>query len=339
MSGMSLRKLTLAAAVATIAATGAQAQEASLILATLTPADNPASVELYRPWAQRVEAASNGTLRIDVRDGAAIANLANAPDRLDQDVIQVTEIIPASHPGKMPLTEIAGLPLIAKNGEIAAVAMWRLYKTGLLDAELKNYVPLWFHTFGISGIHLAKEPPSVTDLRGLKISISNKIQSDTISDLGGAPLFFSPPDVYEAINRGTVAGVITSLNTFPLWRYAEVTTFHIDVAFSTPTSIFAMTRKRYDALPAAARAALDGISGEELSRRAGKSYDRQNQEQHDIVAKGKGQTIVALDAAQERVWREKTAPIADDWVKSHPGGGDKVLSTYRALVAAVEAGK
>lgn len=330
-------RITLAVVLVAIAAP-AYAQQATLILATLTPHDSQPTVELYRPWAQRVEAASGGTLKIDVREGAAIANLANAPDRLDQDVVQITEIIPASHPGKMPLTEIAGLPLIAKNGESAAVAMWRLYKTGLLDAELKNYVPLWFHTFGISGIHLAKAPPSLTDLRGLKISIANKIQSDIIADLGGAPLFFSPPDVYEAINRGTVAGMITSLNTFGLWKYAEVTTFHIDIAFSTPTSVFALTRKRYDALPAAARAAIDGISGEELSRIAGRSYDRENQVQHDAIAAGKGQTIVALDAQQERVWREKTAPIADDWVKTHPGG-EKILSTYRALVAAVEAGR
>lgn len=316
----------------------AYAQQATLKLATLTPVDSQPTVELYRPWAQRVEAASGGTLKIDVREGAAIANLANAPDRLDQDVVQITEVIPASHPGKMPLTEVAGLPLIAKNGESAAVAMWRLYKTGLLDAELKDYVPLWFHNFGVFGIHLAKAPSTLADLRGLKISIANKIQSDIIADLGGAPMFFSPPDVYEAINHGNVAGMITSLNTFGLWKYAEVTTYHIDVAFSTPTSVFAMTRKRYDALPAEARAAIAGISGEELSRIAGRSYDRENAVQHAAVAAGKGQTMVVLDPQQESEWRAKTAPIAADWIRTHPGGS-QILSTYRKLVAAVEAGQ
>ena len=242
-------KMIAFAAAGTMAAAAAHAQQATLILATVTPPDSHSTRELYRPWAQRVEAASGGALKIDIREGEVIANLMNAPDRLDEDVVQL-------HRGRSgePSREVSadrdrGLPLLAKNGESASVALWRLYKTGLLDAEFKNYVPLWFHTYGSSGLHFAKAPTTLEDLRGLKMSISNKIQSDIIADLGGAPMFFSPPDVYEAINRGNVNGMITSWNTFGPWKYAEVTTYHVEVAFSTPSSIFMMTRKRYDALP------------------------------------------------------------------------------------------
>jgi hypothetical protein len=37
--------------------------------------------------------------------------------------------------GKFNYSEVAALPFMAETGEQASVALWRLYKTGVLDKE------------------------------------------------------------------------------------------------------------------------------------------------------------------------------------------------------------
>ena len=45
----------------------------------------------------------------------------------------------------------------------------------------------------------------------------------------------------------------------------------------------------------------------------------------------------ALSPAQEKSWREKVRPIAEQWAKSTPGG-EKVLATFRELFAKAKMG-
>lgn len=316
----------------------AAAQQTTLIVATLTNEDSLPVQRFFKPWAEAVEKSSNGALKIDVRNGYAIASLNNSLDRLNDDVVQITGVFHGSWPGRFPLSEVAGLPFMTTKAEDAGVALWRLYKTGLLDSELKDFVPLAMTTYGFSGLHLGKKPPTLDDLRGLKIVTASKIQSDMLTLLGASPSSATPMDAYTALQRGTYDGILTSWGGVLAFHLNEVTNFHVDAALGTTTEMLAMTRKRYEALPKAARDAIDANSGEATTRLlASQSVDgliAKSQAQ----ARAKGAAIVNLTPAQTTLWQDKTKAVIDEWVKARPNGA-VVLAKFRELLAQVQAGK
>jgi len=170
-----------------------------------------------------------------VRNGYTIASLNNSLDRLNEDVVQITGVFHGNTPGRFPLSEVAGLPFMTTKAEDAAVALWRLYKTGLLDSELKDFVPLAMCTYGFSGLHLVKRPPTLDDLHGLKLVTATKIQADMLTLLGASPSSATPMDAYTALQRGTYDGIATSWGGVLSFHLNDVTSFHVDAALGTST--------------------------------------------------------------------------------------------------------
>src|SRR6185437_5597940 len=147
--------VAVALALAMLKTGAAAADETRLLFATLAPAEYTSVTQVFMPWAERINAAGKGVLQIDVRNGMSLASNANVYDRVDADVIQIAVGIPGLVGGKFPLTEVVGLPFVADDAENGPVAYWRLYKTGLLDTEYKDIVPLALSMYQPQGVHLA----------------------------------------------------------------------------------------------------------------------------------------------------------------------------------------
>ncbi len=314
------------------------AEEVNLMFATLTPPDYSSNTRVYTPWAEKVNAAGKGVLHIEIRTGMALANSANVYDRVAANVMQIGVGIPGLVGGKFPLTDVVGLPFVTDDPETGSVAFWRLYKTGLLDAEYKDIVPLALTMYLPQAVHVAKAPASLDDLKGLRLRIVSKISSDIVTRLGGTPMALDPADIYSGIQRGMIDGVSMSWAGLGQLNLQEVTSFHIDTALGTGATMVFMARKTYDALPEAARKILDQYSGESFSRAAGANFNQEGNEQlAPIIASGK-HTIVKLSPKQEAEWRQAIDPVIAAWETNHPGGA-KLYETYRQLLADVKAGK
>ena len=320
-----------ALATAVLSATsGAVAQE-RLLFTSLSPAGSSNSV-FFNAWAKRVNEQSNGALQIEVRDGVTLANYANVYDRVQDDVVQIGWAIHQVIAGKFPLSEVGGLPFVSAGGTEASIALWRMNKAGLFAAEYQDVVPLVFVVFGPSQLHYAKVPRSTDDLANLKIGVQGRVPSQLISQLSGTPISMQPGDMYEALQRGTVDASIISWSGFAPYKLQEVTSFHLEGPLGQSTSMFFMSRKRYDALPAAARKALESVAGEETTREFIAHFMKQwNDSRAPVVADSKHK-VVEMNAAQLEKWQSKAAPIVADWAKSRTNG-EKALETYRELYA------
>jgi TRAP-type C4-dicarboxylate transport system substrate-binding protein len=308
------------------------AEEEVLVLATQVPATSPQNTEVTHPWVKRVNEQGKGVIRIEVRDGPTIANATNAFTRVMDNVIQISPISLGYVSGRFPLGDVVNLPLISDKGKPASIAFWRLYKSGLLDDEFKDVVPLQVVAYPQAGLHMRGPVASLNDLRGLKIQAGGKVLSDTISRLGATPISLSVVELYEALQRGTVDGTAIHYMTFPTFKFDEVTSYHIDFPLSSWPIIMAMSRKRYDALSPEARKILEDNGGERQSALWGDFYDRLDQTSRAAVEAKKGRhTIIVPTQAEADAWRAKISPVLDDWAKAVKGGED-VLRTYRAEI-------
>ena len=164
--------------------------------------------------------------------------------------------------GKFPLSEVAGLPFVEDGFHRASLALYRLQKTGLLNNEYKDVVPLVFSVFGPSQLHFARQPRSIDDLSGLKIGVTGRAPSQLVGALGGTPISMQPGEFYEALQRRTIDAAITSWSAFAPYKLHEVTTYHVETLLGQGTSMFFMAKKKFDALPESARKILAANSDE-----------------------------------------------------------------------------
>jgi TRAP-type C4-dicarboxylate transport system substrate-binding protein len=332
------RRIAAVAAAALIGWCGAAAaEETTLIFATTNPATAHLNARVLHPWAARINEAGKGVVRLDVRDGPQLVNSRNFYNRVVDDVVQVTFGGPTGVAGKFPLSEVAALPFLVETSEAASIAFWRLYKSGLLNSEYDEVVPLFLVVFPPVGVHTAKPLRSLDSLAGVKLVTLNKMQSQAVERLGGLPVAMPIIDIYETVQRGTADGTTIQWTAFQPFKLAEVTTYHVDVFLGSQPSMVLMARKKYEALPAAARKVIDDHSGEAQTRVFGQFWDAVDKEARSAVKASGKHTVVELTPEQTAKWRGLVAPITEEWSKSTPGGA-KVLATYQELLAKAKSG-
>ena len=326
-----------AASLLALAPAPATAQQLNLKLTTLAPSNWSGNTEVLHPWAKRVNEQGSGVLALEVIDGLAVANHANFYDRLVNDVMQVSFGTTSTVPGKFKKTSVVQLPLLVDKAEPAAVAFWRLYKTGMLDAEFDQIVPLMLFIFPPAGVHFRSEPKSIDTLAGLKVITGSKVASDVASALGAAPVTMPVIEIYQSLQRGVADATISPYSAFAIYKLAEVTHYHVDVPVGTNPGLIAMARPRYMALPEAARKLIDANATERDTREYGKYWDREQETGRVAVAKDPANhKVVSLSTAQRAQWQQRLAPIEASWIAEADGAA--VLAKYRELLAAATSG-
>jgi TRAP-type C4-dicarboxylate transport system substrate-binding protein len=316
------------------AAAPAAAEESVLAFATTMAPSQAIAQQVLHPWAARVNEAGKGVLRIDVRDGPAIASGQNFYDRVTNDVVQVAWGV---HGGLsiFPLTDVVRIPYLVDDAERGSIALWRLYKSGLMDSEYRDLYVIDLSMFPQTRLHAVRAPRQIDNLEGLRIIVNAKLSGEVVSRLGGTPVTIMLQEAYQALQRHTVEGVVTGFPGVLPYKLQEVTSYHLEAQLGGGAGFVFMTRKKYDSLPEAARKVLDANSGEETSRIHGAFNDAEQARGRAVVAAMEGQTIATPTAAQHEAFRRKLAPIAEEWAQSTPGGV-AVLARFRELLAEVK---
>ncbi len=335
-----LRAIGIAALVATsvlMAGQPAAAEKTRLFFTSLSPAGSN-NTKFFTEWANRANAAANGTIDVVIKDGLALANFGNVYDRVLDDVVQIGWGQQSFIRGRFPLSEVVGLPFLVTDNVVGSIAFWRLYDSGLLKSEYTQVVPLWLGLLGASGLHFAKAPATLDNFHGLKIRVNGKVPSDVVTRLGGTPISLAGGAMYEALQRGTIDGVDTSWAAFEPYRLYEVTSYHVEAPLGSAPCMFFMARKKMGSLPAVAQKALTETSGEAQSRAFGYNNEAQANRMVTKVRADAKQKVVALDAARSASWQKRTAPVIEAWEKDTKDGA-KIVSEFRKIYEGAKSAK
>ena len=335
------RTFTLLVLAAAFAAAWFRPAEAQQALTMFWPGPLTAPDEkVFKDWAGKVTADSKGTLAVDLKSNSPLANFGNIVDRVENNVVQVGIALTSALPGRFELTNVVSVPFTMDldDDNRAAVALWRVYKQGLLDSEWKTVVPMFVGVSKQAGFHFAKAPASLDHLEGLKMRIFTSGHVPLVEGLGMQPVSLPPADQYQALQRGTIDGDITSWTTFPSYNLAEVTKYHVDLPLGGSAFVVFMSRKQVEQLPPAARSAIEANSNEDFSR----AFDHalfEDAQKGRASASGPGQTIVQLTPQKTEEWRKKFGePMIAQWEQANGPQAPKVLAAFKKAYADVKAG-
>jgi len=328
----------LAAAFSAATLTSAAAEKTTLKFAVFTPEKEMTFTVVMKPWAQRVMKDSNGTLEIQLFPNGALGRHPGKQLKMVQDgVADIAWVIPAYTPGRFPDNAVFELPALIHTSKEGSVAAWRLYKKGLLRGY-EDYYMIGLFTTSPYTIHTKEKLTSMDQLKGKKIRAVGPAMVDSIKALGAAPEPMPFTKIVEAISRGRIDG--TTAHPIALFDFgvSKVTSSHYFGTLGTVNLAIMMNKKKYEALPAAAKAAIDKNSGEQLSIAFGNMSDNRNAELQAMWSKESKRTVTVPSAAEKAKWDKALAPVITHWSAKHPNG-DKLLGALKAELANIRAGK
>ena len=343
MISITRRTLIAGAVVAAGMIAGAQsaaAQEITLRMHQFLPPQANVPAHILDPWADRIEAASGG--RIKIERFAAMSLGGTPPQLIDQatdGVVDIVWALPGYTPGRFPSTEVFELPFMMTNAEATSRAYWDMFEEHMKDTEFKDLHILgtWVHGPGL--IHSKSPVTKLEDLNGLKVRAPTRVINALLSQLGAAPVGMPVPQVTEALSKGVIDATVIPWEVTPALKVAELvsnhTTFGGDHAFYTTTFVLAMNKDSYERLPDDLKKVIDDNAGAELSAWAGKTMQEYDAPGLDI-AQSRGNNIIEISAEDAEAWKAAAQPVIDNWLKemSDKGiDGQALLDEARSLIA------
>ena len=247
----------------------------------------------------------------------------------------------ASRGFKFPRSTVLSMPNILDGytNTQANTALWRLYEKGLIKPDYSDVIPLGFAS--MSATHIVtkdKEPTRVENLKGMKIAVTSGLTAQTVKALGAIPVFTPVTGLYQAMDRGTVNGLMIGFTAVQGFKLDEVSNRHVVVPMSTPLVFIGMNKKKFDGLPGYAKKAILSASGIKLSQALGRAGDGMIRFTRGRLKKSPKQKIIDLPEAQKAPWRAAVKPIVKRWVKSTPNGA-AILAAYRQELENAKRGK
>jgi TRAP-type transport system periplasmic protein len=318
----------------------AQAPQVTLKMHHFLPPVSNGHAKFLAPWARKVEADSQGRIKIDIFPSMQLGG--TPPQLFDQvrdGVADLVWTLPGSTPGRFPGMEVVELPFIgARRGVVNAKATQELYETQLKE-EFREVHPicLWSHDHGL--VHANKQVKTMEDLKGLKLRSPTRQAAEALRALGASPIAMPVPQVPESLAQRVIDGAVIPWEVVPALKVHELVKFHTEIPGSptlyTASFTLAMNKPKYESLPAELKAAVDKNSGQVAAEAAGRMWDEQAVVVSDMVKK-RGNTITTLTEDEARRWQQTTRPVIDAWiasVKDKGLDGTKLVETFRGLVA------
>ncbi len=305
-------------AVAAVAATAAAQDKTTLKFAIFTPDQEMTFKIVMSPFAKRVEDASQGTLKIDLFPNGALGRNPAIQSKMVQDgVADIAWVIPSYTPGVYLDDDVFELPNVIQNSVEGSIAAWRL----LQKKMLRGYDPYYMVGLFVSAPYTFHTNYKVTkpdDLKGKKIRAVGAISTESIKALGAVPEGMPFTQLVEAISRGVIDGTTGHPIAVHDFGVSRVTNSHYLGKIGTVTLGIYMNQKKFDALPAPAKAALEKNRGEPLSKAFGEMSENRNKE---LIAEWKGDVKRAVTEPtkdQDAAWDKMLGPVITAWEAKDP---------------------
>lgn len=254
-------------------------------------------------------------------------------------VVDIAYVAPAFVTDKMPLSVVAELPLNFSGSCKGTLAYWNMAKPGGLLAKKEfepNGVRLLF-TVVLPPYQLVTRKPfaSIKDVEGWKIRTTGAAKELTLKKLKTVPIQIPTPDVYEALSRGTIDGMLFPFSSLPPYELHKISKFStVGENFGSFVANYLISEKKWKTLSPAVQQELTAL-GDELVKKSCEQVERDEARDMEKV-KQAGIALVTLSAADKATVSSIKASVAKEWgegLDKRGKSGTEVLNAFQAGLA------
>jgi len=290
-----------------------------------------------KKFGELLEQKSGGRMKAKAFGGGSLGGDAQVISSLQGGVVEMTLVSPGLLTGLIKEFSVFDLPFMFTSYREVDAVMDGPVGTRLLGMlNDKGLIGLGYWDHGFRNLTTAKRPINkMEDISGLKVRVIQiPIFIDTFSALGANPVPLPFPELYTALETGTVDGQENPFASIETSKFYEVqkyaaTTGHV---YNPLVAIF--SRKIWDKLTEDERRIV-----QEAATEAGlyeRKVSREANEKSMQTLRGEGMQITELSAAEIDRMRQKVKPVTDKYTQSI---GPDLVAEVQAEIRKVRDGK
>lgn len=281
----------------------------------------PYTTRGFNPWAQDVEKATNGRVKIQHYPADTLMKSTNAVEGIKSGIAEVAWMNTGHFPGQFEPFDAVILPFITPSGEVASRVIWALYnKFPELQNVTKDFKMLSAWSTAPMLLETTKKlVKNIEDMKGMKIRGTGGPPSDMTKLLGAVPVMLSMTEVYLNLQKGVIDGALVPGEATMGNRLFEVAKYYTWVPTVTTVHMLIMNKEVWNEMPPDIQQAITSVSGEVMALRCGRDvFDWSDGELHNVVKKAGFEMIEYYPTPDElSKWVEVAGkPLWDSWAKS-----------------------
>lgn len=332
-----MKKLLLVAALMVFGSSMALAQEPiKLKLATFQPPQSEIVKLVYEPWAKKVEAASGGSVKIDVFAGGTLGRNPDMQLKLLNDgVCDFAFLVPAYFKGTFPDDEVFDLPFMVQDQVEGTIVAQRVFDRGVISGY-QNLKVLNFRTSGPYMVHSSKPVKTPADLKGMKFRATMKIHLDFFSSMGVSTVGMPIGQVAESLSRGVINAAVCDITSLQMFRIRDATSHTLLLPLGATSMVWAMNKAKYEGLPPKAKAAIDLMKSAEMADWIARDDASKEAVVLKELSSNPKYTVYRATEGELKEWKTGFQPAVDEWKKGKPNSAklmavlEEELAKYRS---------
>jgi len=281
-----------------------------------------------RAFVEDIQKATNGALQIQLHTNQSLLPMPQIKRGVQQGQVQLGEILLSNYGNEDPFFEVDGVPLLAPSFDAAVK----------LASLARPYIEARFQRTGLSLLYNVPWPPggfytnapleNLDALKGMRFRTFNTMTNRFAALVGASPTLVQASEVPQAFATGVISGMVTSAATgvdTQAWDYCKVFT---PVNFSYTNNVVFVSRRAFEALPAAQRTAVTEAAKVAQARGLEMARAAEKEAQDTLAARGLKieQPSQALKDGLNRI----SATMTDEWAAKAGEDGRKLIESYRA---------
>jgi len=303
-----------------------------LSYANFPPAPTFPCVQMER-WKTEVEKRTDGQVAIDTYPGGTLLGAKAMMDGVIAGQADIGCLCMAYQPGRFVVTNATSLPVGIPSAKVGSLVLLDLYKK-YQPEEFAQVKVLTMFTTAPTNIMSKVPVRSLADLKGLDLRASGGA-AQILSAWGANPVGMPMPATVEALQKGVVKGLYSSLEVMKDFKFAEMCGY----ATMTDTVIYpfavVMNMDKWKALPKDVQQVMDGLVLEQAEW-TGDYMDNHVKEAIEWSKKTYNVEFITLSKEEKAAWEAKLQFLTDKWVAGAKEKGlpaEAIVSDIKASVA------
>ena len=302
-----------------------------LSYANFPPAPTFPCVQMER-WKKEVEKRTDGKVVVNTYPGGTLLDAKSMMDGVIAGQADIGNLSMAYQPGRFIVTNATSLPLGIPNAHKGSLVLWDLWQK-YQPEEFGKVKVLAMFTTAPTNIMSKVPVRTLEDIEGLDLRASGGA-AQILSAWGANPVGMPMPATVEALQKGVVKGLFSSLEAMKDFNFAESCKY----VTMTDTVIYpfavVMNLNSWNKLPKDVQQVIEDLRVEQ-SEWTGKYMDEHVKAAMEWAQKEQNVEVITLSAEEKARWDAKLAPVIEEWIADAKAKGfpaEDIIKDIKALI-------
>lgn len=324
----------------------------NLIISTGLGQPHMWTAHLMNPFAEAMEKATGGSTTFTRFYAGELSPVGRELDTLTSGVIHVAApLLAPYHEGRFPLSDVTQLPTYGTTSPMVTRAFQNLLDSDTPIKDGKTFYQYEIEGKGIRAWAIGataaysistpkKELKEPADFKGTLLRAGAALHTMVLENLGATAVTIPGPQIYEALSRGTIDGVIIAVADWPSYSIQELLRHSItDVSIGHWESYLAISNEAWASLSADEQAAFDKTARAIALANADKweSNEKTVRAASESKDGGKFVALSSLSPAMQAHIDKAARETWVKWVEKTEAAGHPARATARAYAELVQA--